>query len=139
MSLRGGKSVTPVAVPLFDKAVAVFKKLFQSDTDVRSARLRFRNVNQGPDESNATYLANLREAVETCNFGVLSDEMLRDRFIEGCRSDQLHDKLIMTDNLTLPKCSACRAPTVSVLVTFLCVLPVSLRSGTAATSECSVR
>ena len=54
-----------MAVPSFDKAVAVFKKLFQPDTNVRSARLRFRNVNQGPDESNVIYLANLREAVET--------------------------------------------------------------------------
>ena len=70
-------SVAPVAVSLFDKAVAVFQKLFQSDTDVRSARLRFRNISQGPDESNVIYLANLREAVEACNFSELSDEMLR--------------------------------------------------------------
>ena len=96
-------SVAPVAVSLFDKAVAVFQKLFQSDTDVRSARLRFRNISQGPDESNVIYLANLREAVEACNFGELSDEMLRDRFVEGCRSDQLRDKLVMTDGLTLSK------------------------------------
>ena len=103
VSGEGGQPVSPAAVSSFDKAVAVFKKLFQSDTDVRSARLRFRNINQGPDESNIIYLANLREAVEACNFGDLSDDMLRDRFVEGCRSDQLRDRLIMTDDLSLPK------------------------------------
>ena len=97
-----GPSEAPVMTS-FDGAVAVFNRLFQSDTDVRSARLRFRHITQRPDESNVIYLANLREAVEACNFGDLADEMLRDRFIEGCRSDQLRDKLIMTDALTLSK------------------------------------
>ena len=87
----------------FEAAVAVFNYLFQADTDIRSARLRFRHITQAPEESNVIYLANLREAVEGCNFGDLADEMLRDRFIEGCHSDQLRDKLIMTDALTMFK------------------------------------
>ena len=85
----------------FDKAVAIFNKLFDTDVDVRSARMKFRKCVQGHDESNVIYLTNLREAVASCNFGALTDEMLRDKFIEGCRSDQLHDKLIMIDALSL--------------------------------------
>ena len=90
-------------VTKFDKAVKIFKKLFETDSDVRSTRLKFRKCTQGQDESNVIYLANLREAVDGCNFGALTDEMLRDKFIEGCRSDQLRDKLIMTDDLSLSK------------------------------------
>ena len=37
-----------------------------------------------------------------CNYGDLTDDMLRDAFIEGCMSDPLREKLIMTDRLTLP-------------------------------------
>ncbi|XP_043204357.1 uncharacterized protein LOC122371763 isoform X3 [Amphibalanus amphitrite] len=85
----------------FDKAVSVLKKLFASDADVRSARLQFRQIKQRHGESNVIFLANLREAVAKCNFGELTDEMLRDAFIEGCMSDPLRDKLIMTDRLTL--------------------------------------
>ena len=88
------------AVTEFDKAVAVFRRLFETDSDVRSARMKFRKCAQG-NESNVIYLANLREAVVSCNFGALTDEMLRDKFIEGCRSDQLRDKLIMIDDLSL--------------------------------------
>ena len=87
----------------FDKAVAIFNKLFDTDVDVRSARMKFRKCVQGHDESNVIYLTNLREAVASCNFGALTDEMLRDKFIEGCRSDQLRDKLIMIDALSLSK------------------------------------
>ena len=89
------------AVTGFDKAVAVFRRLFETDCDVRSARMKFRKCTHG-NESNVIYLANLREAVASCNFGALTDEMLRDMFIEGCRSDQLRDKLIMIDELSLP-------------------------------------
>ena len=85
----------------FDKAVDVLKKLFASDDDVRSARLQFRQLKQRQGESNVIFLANLREAVAKCSYGDLTDDMLRDGFIEGCRSDQLREKLIMTDRLTL--------------------------------------
>ena len=95
----------PLVVELseFDKAVAVFRKLFESDSDVRSARMKFRKCVQSSDEANVIYLANLREAVENCQFGDLTDEMIRDQFIEGCHSEPLREKLMMTDDLTLPK------------------------------------
>ena len=99
----GSEQSVVADVTKFDKAVAIFKKLFETDFDVRSARMKFRKCTQGHDESNVIYLANLREAVASCNFGALTDEMLRDKFIEGCRSDQLRDKLIMIDDLSLSK------------------------------------
>ena len=87
----------------FDKAKSVFEKLFDSDVDCRSARLHFRQLKQRHGDSNVIFLANLREAVAKCKFGSLTDEMLRDRFIEGCLSDTLREKLIMSDDLTLSK------------------------------------
>ena len=101
---EGSVSDDQSGAPLrFDKAVGVLKKLFASDADVRSARLEFRRLKQRQGESNVIYLANLREAVGKCSYGDLTDEMMRDAFIEGCVSDKLREKLIMTDRLTLPQ------------------------------------
>ena len=87
----------------YDTAVGVFEKLFVRDADSRTERVRFRRCVQQPGETALVYLANLKEAVQRCAFGDLRDEMIRDQFIEGCLSDQLRDKLLLKDNLTLER------------------------------------
>ncbi|CAH3017880.1 unnamed protein product, partial [Porites evermanni] len=42
---------------------------------------RFNNRNQDAGESIDTYASNLRSLSDTCNFGTLKDEMIRDRIV----------------------------------------------------------
>ncbi|CAH3019511.1 unnamed protein product, partial [Porites evermanni] len=41
----------------------------------------FNNRNQDAGESIDTYASNLRSLSDTCNFGTLKDEMIRDRIV----------------------------------------------------------
>ncbi|KAF0298785.1 Ubiquitin carboxyl-terminal hydrolase 37 [Amphibalanus amphitrite] len=82
-------------------AVQTLAKLFMRDSDVRTERVKLRRCTQAPGQSSLIFLANLKEAAVKCAFGPLRDDMIRDQFVEGCVSEQLRDKLIMTDGLTL--------------------------------------
>ena len=99
---EGGETGVTTPSP-YDRTVSVFEKLFSRDADVRTERIRFRQCVQQPGDTSLIYLANLKEAVQKCSFGALRDEMVRDQFIEGCVSDQLRDKLLLKDNLTLER------------------------------------
>jgi hypothetical protein len=45
----------------------------------------------------------LYELVETCEYGMLKEEMLRDRIVVGIRDHKLSERLQMDTNLTLEK------------------------------------
>ena len=100
-----GQTAVPV-LSVYDVAVQTLAKLFVQDSDVRTERVRFRRCVQMPGQSSVIFLANLKEAAVKCAFGQLHDEMIRDQFIEGCVSDQLRDKLLMTEGLTLSSLEA---------------------------------
>lgn len=100
-----GQAVVPT-LSVYDLAVQTLAKLFVQDSDVRTERVRFRRCVQMPGQSSVIFLANLKEAAMKCAFGQLQDEMIRDQFIEGCVSDQLRDKLLMTEGLTLSSLEA---------------------------------
>ncbi|KAF0298489.1 hypothetical protein FJT64_004166 [Amphibalanus amphitrite] len=90
--------------PIFimgDLNLQTLAKLFMRDSDVRTERVKLRRCTQAPGQSSLIFLANLKEAAVKCAFGPLRDDMIRDQFVEGCVSEQLRDKLIMTDGLTL--------------------------------------
>ena len=97
------KDQKPVIQLVYENAVRVLEKLFVKDTDVRTERVKFRRCIQRSGESALIYLTNLKEAVQKCSFGDLRDDMIRDQFIEGCVSDQLRDKLLLKDDLSLSR------------------------------------
>ena len=57
-------------------------------------RFKFNRRKQQEGESIAQFLAGLRKLAETCNFGAKLDEQLRDRMVEGLRSESIQKRLL---------------------------------------------
>lgn len=64
-------------------------------------RFAFYAVVQEDGESVSLFFSRLKKAAEHCNFGSYLDDMLRDRLVLGCRSEDARRKLLQTDKLTL--------------------------------------
>ena len=68
---------------------------------------RFRQRAQRPGESVREYITALHELVANCNFGQLSDELIRDQLIEKTNNPRVRERLLMEpDTLTLEKAIA---------------------------------
>ena len=62
------------------------------------------------DETIDQYVTELRTKARTCEFGDLTDSLIRDRFICGIPDNGLRERLLRTQDLTLDKAiSICRA------------------------------
>ena len=66
-------------------------------------RARFNRRNQLPGETVEEYVTVLFNLVDSCNYGELRDEMLRDRLVVGIRDMALSERLQMDSKLTLGK------------------------------------
>lgn len=78
-----------------------FDGYFQIRRNVIFERAKFNRRDQGEGESAEQYITCLYSLVETCNYGVLQEEMLRDRIVVGIRDKALSEKLQMDPTLTL--------------------------------------
>ena len=84
----------------------VMKKLddyFKVRKNVIFERARFNRRNQLPEENAEEYITALFHLVDSCNYGNLKDEMLRDRLVVGIRDGGLSQRLQMDSELTLAK------------------------------------
>ena len=72
-------------------------------TNVIYETYRFNNRDQEAGELIDTYASNLRSLSDTCNFGALKDEMIRDRIVCGVRDSSLWKKLLRVPELTLER------------------------------------
>ena len=66
-------------------------------------RFKFNCRKQQEGESIAQFLAELRKLAETCNFGVILNEQLRDRLVEGLRSEPIQKQLLSEGDIDLTK------------------------------------
>ena len=119
-------------------AVKTLTKLFVQDSDVRTERVRFRRCVQMTGQSCLIFLANLKEAAVKCAFGDLQNDMIRDQFIEGCVSEKLRDKLLMTEGLTLASLEAMADATDRGLQRKSVLLETRSPAGTATTPAVEV-
>ena len=79
-------------------------------TNVIYERYKFNNRSQEQTESIDTYENALRALAETCDFGALKDQLIRDRIVCGVRDNAVRRKLLQESKLTLEKCvDICRA------------------------------
>ena len=70
-------------------------------------RYQFHQRYQGNAEPFQQYVASLSELAATCNFGVLTDELIRDQLIEKTSIPRIWERLLMEDDgLTLEKATA---------------------------------
>ena len=73
-------------------------------------RYKFNNRWQEQTESIEAYVNALRALAETCDFGALKDQPMRDRFVSGVRYNAVRRKLLPEYKRALEKCvDICRA------------------------------
>ena len=66
-------------------------------------RAKFSQHSQKEGETGDTFITALHAIAEHCNFGTLTDEMIRDRIVVGLLDAKLSEKLQLDPELTLPK------------------------------------
>ena len=72
-------------------------------TNVIFERARFNKRVQGAQESVIDFIESLFTLAETCQFGTLKEELIRDRIVVGIRNAVLSQKYMQDDTLTLDK------------------------------------
>ena len=77
----------------YDKVVEKFDLYFAVRRNVIFERARFNRRVQYEGESAETYISELYELIEFCDYGNLKDEMLRDRLVVGIRDTSLSEKM----------------------------------------------
>ena len=73
-------------------------------TNIIYERYKFNNRLQEQTETIDTYITTLRALAETCEFGTLKDDLIRDRIVCGVRDKGIRRKLLQECGLTLSKC-----------------------------------
>lgn len=76
----------------FDEALIALTTHFEPRTNVTFQRHRFRQEEQGNDSCDL-FMTRLRTAAKRCQFAD-ADEMIKDQFIEKCRSQNLRTRLL---------------------------------------------
>ena len=61
-------------------------------------------MDQETGESVDAYVTALRKLTKTCNYGSLTDSLIRDRMVVGISDNSAHEKLLQTSKLTLRQC-----------------------------------
>ncbi|XP_062512805.1 uncharacterized protein K02A2.6-like [Corticium candelabrum] len=87
----------------YDEVIAKFEEFFRIRRNVIYERARFNRRNELEGESIEQYITALYELVETCEYGGLQQEMLRDRIVVGIRDQALSERLQCDAELTLEK------------------------------------
>ena len=93
-----------------DKVLELWQNYCIGKTNVIYERYKFNNRSQEANESIDAYTTALRTLAETCEFGSLKDDLIRDRLVCGIRDNGQRKKLLQEPKLTLEKClDSCRA------------------------------
>ena len=85
----------------FDRTIARFDTYFKVRNNVIYERARFNRRNQQSAETAEQYIMALYALSEHCDYGNMTEEMIRDRFVVGIRDTALSEKLQMDPKLTL--------------------------------------
>ena len=76
---------------------------FRPQRNVVYERYLFNTSVQSQDENAHAYVNRLRKLASSCNFGLLTDELIRDRLVIGVRDKDLKGRLLRQQALTLQK------------------------------------
>ena len=77
----------------YTRVVEKFDKFFRVRHNVIFERARFNKRNQLPGESAENYITALHQLAESCEYGNIKDEMIRDRLVVGIRDESLSERL----------------------------------------------
>ena len=87
----------------YNAVIAKYDEYFQVRRNVIFERARFNRRCQREGESAEEYITVLYSYVETCAYGNLKEEMLRDRLVVGIKDTALSERLQLDAHLTLEK------------------------------------
>ena len=79
----------------YSDLVKIFKDHFSPAPSEIVQRFKFNSCMRKPEESVATFLANLRAASEYCEFGDSLEKMLRDRLVYGINDRTIQKWLLV--------------------------------------------
>ncbi|UYV79324.1 hypothetical protein LAZ67_17002145 [Cordylochernes scorpioides] len=79
------------------------KDYFIGKRNVIYERAKFNRRSQGETEPVEEFITNLYVLAETCSYGILKEEMIRDRLVVGVKNFNLSEKLQLESELTLEK------------------------------------
>ena len=85
----------------YDTALAKLDAYFKPEKNIPFERHTFRQATQNPSETMDAYVTRLKRLVQTCDYGTLADEMIRDQVLETCYSTRLRRRLLRKQTLTL--------------------------------------
>ena len=99
---------------IIEAVMKKFEEYCSPRKNITYERYIFNSRNQGDNESIDLYVTNLRLKARTCEFGPLTDELIRDKIMCGIKSDQVRGRLLREPDLSLQKAiDICRASEVS--------------------------
>lgn len=87
----------------YAELVALVQAHHTPKPSVTVQRFKFHSRTRQPGESVATFIAELRQLTEHCDFGGTLDDMLRDRLVCGIANNSIQRRLLAEPDLTLKK------------------------------------
>ena len=87
----------------YDVVLKKFDAHFVVKRNVIFERAQFNNRRQEQGESMEAFITALHKLAETCEFGALREELIRDRIVVGIQDSKLSEKLQLDKDLTLDK------------------------------------
>ncbi|KAL3177520.1 hypothetical protein MRX96_039087 [Rhipicephalus microplus] len=85
----------------YDAVTRAFAKHFRPRTNMIYERAKFNSRKQKAHESVDAFVTELYRLAETCEYGDLKEELIRDRLVVGLADTQLSEKLQLNAELTL--------------------------------------
>ena len=86
-----------------NECVKALESYFKPKRNVFYERYQFNLCTQNPEEPVDSYINRLRKAASTCQFGTLTEELIRDRLVIGLQDHSTKLRLLKEESLDLNK------------------------------------
>ena len=97
-------TTTPSGDNEYKKATRMLNEHFQAEPNPVYERYQFRQLNPRSGEGVAQFVVRLRQQARFCNFGAVTDDMIRDHVVATISNVELKKKLLQEPKLTLANC-----------------------------------
>ena len=87
----------------YEDVCKALSEYFIGKHNVIYERAKFNTRYQQPGETAESFIIDVHKLADHCQYGVLREEMIRDRIVVGIRDAKLSEKLQLDPNLTLAK------------------------------------
>ena len=103
LQIYSNLSLTPEQQESVQGCLEALEAYFKPQRNVVYERYVFNSCVQSQDENVDAYVNRLRKLASSCDFGALTDELIRDRLVIGVRDRDLKGRLLRQKGLSLQK------------------------------------